>query len=92
MKNSQNAKCLLDKTIQEIQSVLDAWTTSPLQFTSERELFNILNTLKKMRCSIDNDQLVEVPGLWRIVIDTWPHTNDLRHKIVEAEYAYEKLM
>jgi hypothetical protein len=34
----------------------------------------------------------DVPGLWRIVIDTWPYTDPLRKLIVEAELGYEKLI
>lgn len=59
--------------------------------SNKQELEFIAIKLREMLNSIAIEQKIEVPGLWRIVTDTWPYTHMLRQQIVEAEYAYERL-
>jgi hypothetical protein len=58
-------------------------TKSELEFISVK--------LREMLETLNLERKVETPGLWRIVTDTWPHTNKLRQQIVEAELSYERL-
>jgi hypothetical protein len=58
---------------------------------SEQELRLIAGRLGEMLDSLKTGKRIEVPGLWRIVTDTWPHTDKLRQQIVEAELSYERL-
>jgi len=58
--------------------------------SSERELRLIQIELREMLESLNRGAKRKIPGLWRLIIDTWPYDNELRHAIVEAEFNYER--
>jgi|GEM_PF-4104147 len=93
-KNPQQiakTKHLLAEAVVGVDDALKAWPQAPLPFSSEKELKFFSAKLQEMLRSIEAEGAVEIPGLWHIVTDTWPYTNKLRQKIVEAELAYERL-
>lgn len=59
--------------------------------SSTDELNFIAHKLREMLENLNVGKKIEVSGLWRIVIDTWPYTSKLRQQIVEAELSYERL-
>ncbi len=95
MKNDiqeiEKIKELLLKTIQEVERALKDWPEAQFSFSSGQELVFINIKLKEMLHSLEEGKKIPVPGLWRIVIDTWPYTNNLRQKIVETELKYDRL-
>lgn len=58
---------------------------------SERNLLWVASGLEGMLSGLDQAVRPEVPGLWHVVTDTWPPTFPLGDKVVEAEYAYQRL-
>jgi hypothetical protein len=88
---TNKVKILLKDALHGVQQAQAAWVDSPLDFTTEEELAYFAQELGRMIATIEKGQKSEVPGLWRIVTDMWPYTNQLRQKIVEAELSFEKL-
>jgi hypothetical protein len=82
---------LLREALYAVQEAQAAWDISPLEFTSQSELNHIASDLNRMIEALETGRRIETPGLWRVVTDTWPFTNQLAVKIVEAELAYQKL-
>lgn len=60
---------------------------------SEEKLLWIADGLEAMLVGLDVPKSARpvAPGIWHPVTDTWPLSNKLRHKLVEAESAYEKV-
>lgn len=84
-------KILLKETLNGVRQAKLAWADFPLDFTTEEELASFGHELEQMLESINTGKARDVPGLWRIVIDMWPYTNQFRQKIVDAELAFEEL-
>jgi len=91
IQQAEKVKRLLGEALTGLHEAIIEWPQKPLTFTSEEELASLYKNIKKMKNSLDENTAIEVLGLWRIVIDTWPYTSKLRQKIVEAELAYERL-
>ena len=58
---------------------------------SEQRLVIVAEGLEMMLSSLTQPTRPEPPGLWRIVTDTWPYDSPLARKVVDAEYAYQRL-
>ena len=80
----------LSETLAGVEGYLNDWPKAPQDFTTQAELKIFAAKLLEMRESLDQDKVVPILGLWRIM-ETWPYNNELRQKIVEAELAYERL-
>lgn len=89
---SEKVKALLQEALDGVQQAESSWDESPLDFTTKAELASFAQELEQMLKAVDVQEKRDIPGLWRIVTDTWPYTNHLRQKIVEAELAFEKLI
>lgn len=93
MKNLQKEKKteeLLEESLVGVKKYLSNWSIAPQNFTTEQELKTIVTKVQEMKDSIHNNRNVPILGLWRI-LETWPYKNDLRKKIIEAEYKYERM-
>ena len=90
-RKTEKAKVLLQEALNGVRQANLAWADFPLDFTTEEELASFGHELEQMLESINTGKARDVPGLWRIVIDMWPYTNQLRQKIVDAELAFEEL-
>ena len=86
----QNVKAKLSEAITAVENYLHAWEGSPKDFTTQAELHLFAAKLREMLESLEGNQIVSIIGLWRIM-ESWPYENELRKKIVEAEYEYERL-
>jgi hypothetical protein len=87
----KKASRLLNEALSGVDAAIANWEHIPLSFTTPRELGFISIKIKEMRDSLNGTYKVVTPGLGRIVTDTWPYTNTLGQKIVEAELTYERL-
>ncbi len=58
---------------------------------SERELLVVIDGLEEMLSGLTNAQRPEAPGVGHIVVDTWPLHSPVGERVLEAEYAYERL-
>jgi len=91
-EQKEKVRQLLTEALTAVHEASTEWGENPPNFTSREELAHLHCKLAELRDSLENDISVEVPGLWRPIADTWPYTNKLGQKIVEAELAYERLM
>lgn len=80
----------LNEALTGIEIYLNDWPESPQDFTTESELRILAAKLREMRESLDTGEMVPILGIWRIM-EMWPYKNEIRQKIVEAEYEYEGL-
>ena len=85
-----NVRRLLTEALAGVEGYLNNWPTAPQDFTTETELRLFATKLREMQTSLEESKVVEILGLWRIM-ETWPFNNELRQKIVEAEYEYDRL-
>ncbi|MBK9121338.1 MAG: hypothetical protein IPM18_17300 [Phycisphaerales bacterium] len=58
---------------------------------SERELLVVIDGLEEMLSGLTNAQRPQAPGVGHIVVDTWPLHSPVGERVLEAEYAYERL-
>ncbi len=86
----EKVRRLLNEALTGVETYLQDWPTAPKDFTTEPELHLFATKLQEMRESLDKAEIIPILGLWRIM-ETWPYKNELREKIVEAEYEYERL-
>lgn len=86
----EKVRSKLSAALTGVEGYLADWPKAPKDFTTEAELQLFVGKLREMKSSLDQDENVPILGLWRIM-ETWPHKNELRQIIVEAELAYERL-
>ena len=89
-KKIENIKKLINDCLFGIKEYLGNWHNDPKSFTTVSELNLFNKKLQEMKNSLENNKSSEILGLWRIM-ETWPYHNELRKKIVDAEYNFERL-
>jgi hypothetical protein len=86
----------LGKALEGVNNEIEKCRKGQPALDSEVQLNFISRGLQEMADVLDKHEYVgkkrDIPGLWRIVIDTWPYTDPLRKLIVEAELGYEQLI
>jgi hypothetical protein len=90
-EQTQRVRQELEDTLSGVTAELTAIASGSAGVSTEDELKFIRTKLLEMLESLDKGTKVETPGLWHVVIDTWPYGNQLREKIVKAELSYERL-
>ncbi|MDR1146944.1 MAG: hypothetical protein LBK71_12540 [Verrucomicrobiales bacterium] len=86
----EKTKKQLNEALDGVDAYLNDWPQKPKYFTTINELRLFAVKIREMLESIDKGQAVPIFGIWRI-LETWPYKNSLRQKLVEAEFAYEKI-
>lgn len=89
-KKMANVKTLINDCLFGIKEYLSNWHNDPKSFTTVSELNLFDKKLQEMKNSLEGGTSSETLGLWRIM-ETWPYHNELRKKIVDAEYNFERL-
>jgi len=90
-QQTQKVRQQLETALNGVASELAASAAGTSSVSTKNELEFISAKLREMLESLNLERKVEIPGLWRIVTDTWPHTSKLRQQIIEAELSYERL-
>ena len=90
-ESTDKTRALLQDALDGVHKAMSEWAKTPLDYTTEDELSYFCDELEKMLEALDVGEKRAIAGIWRIVIDSWPFPNLLRHKIVEAELSFEKL-
>lgn len=91
IKQTQNVRQQLESALIGVEAELEEIVGGKASVSTRRELEFIAASLREMLESLSLNKKIEVPGLWRVVTDTWPHKNKLGQQIVEAEYSYQRL-
>lgn len=89
-KKIETVKKLITDCLFGIKEYLSNWNNDPKFFTTVSELNLFNKKLQEMKTSLETDKSSGILGLWRIM-ETWPYDNELRKKIVDAEYNFERL-
>ena len=90
-QQAQKVRQKIETALSGIMHELDEISAGKKSVSTKNELEFLQKKLQELLESINIGNKIEIAGLWRIVIDTWPHTNKLRQQIVEAEFGYERL-
>jgi len=90
-QQTQKVRLQLETALAGVADELAGIAAGRPSVSTKNELDFIVAKLREMLESLNSGTKVATPGLWRIVTDTWPHTNKLRQQIVEAELNYERL-
>jgi hypothetical protein len=91
IQQTQKVRLQLESVLAGVVGELAEVAAGKPSVSTKTELNFIAAKLREMLESLNTERKIEIPGLWRIVTDTWPHTNKLRQQIVEAELNYERL-
>jgi hypothetical protein len=87
----ERVRSLLNEALAGVQAELAKCEAGKPAIDIERNLRWIASSLDEMIAALDRSDRQPVPGLWRVVSDTWPHDDPLGRKIIDAEYSYERL-
>ncbi|HBB87749.1 MAG TPA: hypothetical protein DC047_09055 [Blastocatellia bacterium] len=91
MQQTQKVRQQLERAMIGVEAELGEIANGKPSVSTRRELEFIAASLREMLESLSLNRIIEVPGLWRVITDTWPYTNELGQQIVEAEYSYQHL-
>ena len=90
IQQAEKIRQQLETALNGVKAELAAIATGKPSISTQSELKFIEAKLLEMWESLSMGTKIEIAGLWRLVTDTWPHTNKLRQQIVEAELNYER--
>ena len=91
LRKIESVRALLNDSLCGVQAELRKCEAGQPAIDIERNLRWIAASLEEMIGDLETGHRQAVPGLWRVVGDTWPFDDPLGRKIIDAEYSYERL-
>lgn len=90
-EESDKVRRKLLTTLDAVRQELTRLRAGQPAVASERELLVVIDGLEKMLSGLTEAQRLPAPGLRHIVIGTWPRSSAAGERVLEAEYAHERL-